>query len=278
MRTPGGAGDSDAQRWRSVTAVFVALLLLAGTWTALRGGFAGPGRGLRVVGLDPGGVVLAVLAVAAAVWFWGWQFGLALMVTVALHEYGHVAAFRVCGHDDARFRLIPLLGGYAISNRAPRGPLEAFFIALMGPAICLAPMGLAFALSDLLAIRSPGLANDLYLLALVMGALNFFNLLPLWPLDGGRMLQLLGRSLAPGSERILSYAMLAGAVALALALRSVVLAIFVVMSWRGLFAAEAQVTAQKPMSPGAALTALGAYAFTSLACAFGGWPLIQRFL
>lgn len=259
-------------------AVAFALMLIAGTAVALRGGFVGPGRGLKVVGMDRGGLILAGVAVAAAVWLWGWQYGLALMVTVALHEYGHVAAFRVCGHDDARFRLIPLLGGYAISRHAPRGPEPAFFIALMGPAICLAPMALSFALSQMLIGPYPSLATDLYLLGLVLGALNLFNLLPLWPLDGGRMAQLLVRSLAPkAATRLLSYAMLAAAVALALSLRSVVLAIFVVLTWRGLFAAEAQVTAQPPMPPRTALTALGAYTATTLACAFGGWPLIQRF-
>ena len=257
--------------------LLLALMLMVGTCVALRGGFVGPGRGLRVVGMDPAGVVLAIIAVAAAVWFWGWQYGLALMVTVALHEYGHVAAFRVCGHDDARFRLIPLLGGYAISSRAPHGPEAAFFIALMGPAICLAPMGLCFVLADLLIGPFPALATDLYLLGLVMGALNLFNLLPLWPLDGGRMAQLLVRSLLPGAARLLSYAMLATAVALALYLRSVVLAVFVLMTWRGLFQAQAQVTAQRPMPPRVALVALGAYAATLLACAAGGWPLIQRF-
>lgn len=258
-------------------ALALALLLLAATAVALRGGFVGPGRGLKVVGMDRGGLLLAMIAVAAAVWLWGWQYGLALMLTVALHEYGHVAAFRVCGHDDARFRLIPLLGGYAISDREPRGPQAAFFIALMGPAICLAPMALCFALASLLIGPFPSLATDLYLLGLVMGALNLFNLLPLWPLDGGRMAQLLVRSLAPKAGPLLSYAMLAAAVALALALRSVVLAIFVLLTWRGLFAAQAQVAAAPPMPPRVALTALAAYAATLLACGFGGWPLIRQF-
>lgn len=257
--------------------LLLALMLNIATGVALRGGFVGPGRGLKVVGMDGGGLVLAGVAVVAAVWFWGWQIGLALMVTVALHEYGHVAAYRVCGRDDARFRLIPLLGGYAISSRAPRTPETAFFIALMGPAICVAPMALAFALANLLIDTLPSLATDLYVLGLVMGALNLFNLLPLWPLDGGRMAQLLVRSLAPSALRLLSVAMLAAAVALALYLRSAVLAIFVLLTWRGLFAAQAQVAAQRPMPPGAALTALGAHAATLIACALGGWPLIQRF-
>jgi Zn-dependent protease len=260
-----------------VIALLLTLMLGAATLQVLRGGLVGPGSGLKVVGMDGGGLMLAVLAVAAAVWLWGWQYGVALVLTVAIHEFGHVAAFRVCGHDDARFRLIPLLGGYAISSRNPRGPEEAFFIALMGPAICLAPMAMAFALADLLAGASPALANDLYLFGLVMGALNFFNLLPLWPLDGGRITLLLIRSLAPGTERLISWAMLASAAALALALRSAVLAIFILLTWRGLMLAQAQIAAQPPMPPRAALTALGAYAATTLACAMGGWPLISRF-
>ena len=189
-------------------ALSLALCLTWGTWLALRGGFSVPGgRGLRVIGYDPNAIGLGALAVIAAVYFYGWLYGLALCLAVAVHEYGHVLAYRICGHDDARFRLIPILGGVAISGRLPASQDKAFFIALLGPAFCLAPMGLAFALSDLLLSTSYEAAEALFVFALVLGAFNFFNLLPFWPLDGGRMLQILCQTFAPAFTHQLSIAM-----------------------------------------------------------------------
>ena len=178
--------------------LFVALGLSLGTWTILRGGFAVAGmRGFQVVGFDPNAVGMGAVAIAVAIYFYGWAFGIALILAVALHEFGHVVAYRVCGHADARFRLIPILGGVAISNQLPASQDRAFFIALMGPAICLAPMTLAFALSDLIYPSAPVLSNFLYAFAMVLGSFNFFNLLPFWPLDGGRMVQILAQTFMP---------------------------------------------------------------------------------
>jgi len=89
------------------------LALCAGLAFALRGGLRSYRR-TRVIGLDPGGLVMSGIAVAVAMYLFGPLFGLALTLVVVLHEFGHVAAFRAIGHADARFRLIPLLGGVAI--------------------------------------------------------------------------------------------------------------------------------------------------------------------
>ncbi|MEO5621410.1 MAG: metalloprotease, partial [Cypionkella sp.] len=105
--------------------------LAALTWAILRGGWTSP-QGLYLAGFDRNGLLLGVLAVTAACYFWGVLYGLALILAVVIHEFGHVAAFRVCGHADARFRLIPLMGGVAISNTIPSSSDKAFFITLMG--------------------------------------------------------------------------------------------------------------------------------------------------
>lgn len=258
--------------------LLAALALMAAALYTLRGGLIGPGRGLRVVGFDTNAIGLGVLAVGFAVWFFGWQYGAALIITVVLHEFGHVVAFRICGHSDARFRLIPLLGGMAISNKLPASHEDDLFISLMGPAICLAPMVLAFALSDLVVEQSWGLANFLYILGLVMGSLNFFNLLPFWPLDGGKITRVLTFTYFPQFTRGVSIAMSATAAALCVLSGSFILLIFVLMGWQGLVQSEQLITKQQPMSKTRGLWATVAYLSTLLAFGVGGLPLLSGFL
>jgi Zn-dependent protease len=61
-------------------------------------------------------------------------FALAAILTsvVALHELGHMAAFRLTGHRKARMIFIPLLGGIAIGGRPYDSRFEVAFVALMG--------------------------------------------------------------------------------------------------------------------------------------------------
>ena len=259
-------------------AFLAALLLLAVALYTLRGGLVGPGRGVRVVGFDTNALGLGAVAVAAAVWFFGWQFGAALIITVVIHEFGHVVAFRICGHADARFRLIPLLGGVAISDKLPASHDEDLFVSLMAPAICLAPMVLCFVLSDLLAEQAWGLANFLYILGLVMGSLNFFNLLPFWPLDGGKITRALTFTYIPWATRAVSIAMSATAAALCVLSGSFILLIFILMGWQGLMQSEQRIKMQRPMSRRRGLWAAAAYLSTLLAFGVAGSPLVNSFL
>ena len=259
--------------------LLAALALTAGTWMILRGGFVVPGaRGFQLAGFDPNGAGLGALAIIVAVYFYGWVFGLALVLAVIMHEYGHVVAYRVCGHSDARFRLIPILGGVAISNRLPASQSVAFFIAIMGPAICLAPMALAFALSDLLMGQAVGLASFLFAFGMVLASFNFFNLLPFWPLDGGRIVQILCQTYIPWATRQVSIAMTLIGAALALLTGSYILLFFILMSWGGLMQAEQILGIQTPMTKRHGLIALAAYATTAAAFFKGGSFLLQGLL
>ena len=246
------------------------------TWRILRGGFAVAGaRGFQVIGFDPNAVGLGALAIGVAIYFYGWAFGVAIILAVALHEFGHVVAYRVCGHADARFRLIPILGGVAISNRLPASQDRAFFIALMGPAICLAPMALAFALSDLAYPTAPVLAGFLYAFAVVLGAFNFFNLLPFWPLDGGRIVQLLAQTFIPWATRQVSIAMTGLGAVLAFASQSYIILFFILISWGALMQSEQILGLQRPMTRGQGLIALAAYGCTAAAFFLGGAQMLR---
>lgn len=259
-----------------MTFMLVALVISGGGFYALRGAFAGVG-GLHLTGFDRDAMGMGLLAILAAGYFWGPLYGLALILVVALHEFGHVAAFRICGHTDARFRLVPLIGGIAISNRLPSSQDKAFFIALMGPAIWIGPMLLMLGLSDLIYDRAPGVGDFLWVVGQVAGALNFFNLLPLYPLDGARCIRYVFFSFWPNQITNLTYAMSGAMLVVALMMHSILMVVFCLISARQMLQSTDLVRIQHPMSKGRALLCLGAYLATAGAFYLGGESLIAGF-
>lgn len=261
--------------------IVLSLCLMSGTWLTLKGGWTDP-RGFRIAGFDINALGLGGLAVIAAWYFWGPLYGMALIVAVIIHEFGHVAAFRVCGHTDARFRLVPLMGGVAISNTVPSSGDKSFFITLLGPAICLGPMVLCYAISSEIFVTATNpiafkVANFLYVLGMVLGSLNFFNLLPLWPLDGGKLTQRLVYTFAPSFTHNASIAMAVFAAALCLITRQYFLLFFVMTSWQGLVQSETLLGMQTKMPRRTAWIALLSYLATAAAFFMGGQTMLAGF-
>lgn len=253
--------------------VAAAAALVGLTLYALRGGLRGV-RGTTIVGMDPQSLGMGALAVVAAGWWWGPLFGGALIVAVVIHEFGHVAAYRVMGHSDARFRLVPLFGGVAISDQMPASQGRDFFIILLGPAISVAPMVLAYALAYWTWDLSEGLSDFLYVLGMVMAALNFFNLLPFWPLDGGRMLRILAWRVHPTLARQLTFAM-SGALGIwGLLSQHVFLLIFALLGVSSALQADQLSRAQRKMSWREWGWGLAAYLATLAAHLAGAWGFI----
>jgi Zn-dependent protease len=266
--------------------IFAATILCLTTLYALRGGLVGERGFLTIAGFDANGAMLGIAAVGAAVWFYGPMFGAALILSVMVHEFGHVAAFRACGHRDARFRLIPLLGGVAISNQIPASQEKDFFITLMGPGICIAPMVLASVIIqydfvymhyNVMYPLSSTIIEFLSIFAVVTGALNFFNLLPFWPLDGGRCLSILCNTFWPGGTRQMMFAMSGALIALAIYSQSFILVAFAVLGAQGLFRAEQIARFQRPMAPTRATLAAAAYLTTLATFGVTGWPILSGF-
>jgi Zn-dependent protease len=257
--------------------LFAATILCLATLYALRGGLVGHHRFLAFAGFDINAFGLGVLAVGAAAWFFGPLYGAAVILSTMVHEFGHVAAFRVCGHSDARFRLIPLIGGVAISNQHPASQEKDFFITLLGPAICLGPMALAYAFSWEYAETYPYVVEFLWTFAMVTGAMNFFNLMPFFPLDGGRCISILCNSIWPAGAQFITLAMSAAAVALAIHTASISLGFFAVMGLQSLAYYQRLSQVQRPMEIPRALLAVAAYATTMAAFGIVGWPVIRWF-
>ncbi len=119
-------------------------------------------------------------------------FLVGVFASVVLHELGHARAARRYGIRTRRILLLPI-GGMAQLEHMPKSPRAEMFIALAGPAVSLAVAGI-FALGSAgLAGISAGAGSWL---AAFVGSLMWanlilalFNLVPAFPMDGGRALR-----------------------------------------------------------------------------------------
>ncbi|MCK5675798.1 MAG: M50 family metallopeptidase, partial [Verrucomicrobia bacterium] len=96
--------------------------------------------------------------------------------SVALHELGHSVVARAKGGYIHEIVLYPFGGAAKISN-IPKRPRDEILVALAGPAVSLL-LALLFRQFELLLF-----------LGYLNGMLFFFNILPVFPMDGGRVLR-----------------------------------------------------------------------------------------
>jgi Zn-dependent protease/CBS domain-containing protein len=121
---------------------------------------------------------------------------LAIFACVLAHEFGHVLTAKYFGIGTRDITLLPI-GGVAHIDRTPEKPSEELLIAVAGPAVnvviaavIIVAFGVSFSPEHLAAIME-GKFDLTTQLALVNVALVLFNLLPAFPMDGGRVLRAL---------------------------------------------------------------------------------------
>ena len=132
-------------------------------------------------------------------WVMGALTAIMLFVSVLLHELGHSAVARSYGIPVPRITLFLFGGVSQIGSEAPTA-LAEFLIAVIGPAVSFALAVLCYAVQPLVAGNGPLLGLVKYL-AYINMALAIFNLIPGYPLDGGRVLRAVVWSLTGNMRR-----------------------------------------------------------------------------
>lgn len=117
-----------------------------------------------------------------AIFFNSWKLSLLLMLTIAVHEYGHIFAAKLAGIKTKGF-YFSILGGFTQFDSDPKDAFSYGYIALCGPAIgslLAIPFGILWQISG----------NLLYAHAVCWVLfVNVFNLIPMFPLDGWLVLK-----------------------------------------------------------------------------------------
>ena len=123
-------------------------------------------------------------------------FVVLLFLCVLLHEFGHIFTARAFGVSTPDVILLPI-GGVARLERIPEKPSEEFLVAIAGPAVNVAIAlllvligGANLSVSHLAVLESASVSM-IDRLAAVNLFLAVFNLIPAFPMDGGRVLRAL---------------------------------------------------------------------------------------
>jgi Zn-dependent protease len=156
---------------------------------------------LLLLGLTKMSTLLSMLAFLGVYWsLYGWKFAAGIVLSIYIHEMGHVAALRRSGIPASAPLFIPGLGAFVRLHMNPPDARTDARIGLAGPV-----WGLGAAAAAYVAYLVTG--APIWAAITHVGAfLNLFNLIPIWQLDGGRGFHALTRT-----QRGVAAAFVAGA-------------------------------------------------------------------
>jgi Zn-dependent protease len=187
---PAGEAHGQGQGWTgaggAAGAGGIALLLWKFKFIAL---FLLTKAKFLLLGLTKASTFLSMFLSLGVYWAaFGWQLALGLVVSIYIHEMGHVAALMRYGVQASAPMFVPGLGAAIRLRQALHDPRQDARVGLAGPLWGLGASlvsGMVFAVTE----------QPIWAAIAQLGAwINLFNLLPLWNLDGGRAFRALTRS------------------------------------------------------------------------------------
>lgn len=219
-------------------------------------------------------IALSNLQHGAAAAAFGVVFVILVFGCVLLHEFGHVFAARAFGIRTPDVTLYPI-GGIARLERMPRRPSQELIVALAGPAVnvaiaavlsvVLVALGIGVSVTGLGGLSIGGVSSLLAGLVAVNIWLVLFNLIPAFPMDGGRVLRALlamrmpyARATRLAAKIGRALAVVAGVVGIFYSPMLVFIAIFIyfaagqeaaAVDWRERSAEPFQTDAARPIDP-----------------------------
>jgi len=121
----------------------------------------------------------------------GWAFAVGIVLLILIHESGHVVVARIMGMPVTLPVMIPFLGAFVSMKQQPRSVAQESIMAIGGPVLGSIAAGLCYL--GYLSMPDSSAGQLLRALAYFGFLINLFNLIPLTPLDGGRVTSLLSK-------------------------------------------------------------------------------------
>jgi len=133
--------------------------------------------------------ITALISVAIYAQIFGWVFAIGLVALLFVHEMGHAVVMKLKGIPVGGMIFIPLLGAAVFMNRMPRNAKDEAEVGIAGPVAG----ALASSVCLVLSLTNPESSAIWASLAYFGFFMNLFNLIPILPFDGGRVLAAIDR-------------------------------------------------------------------------------------
>ncbi len=143
---------------------------------------------LLLLGLTKASTFISMLLMVGVYWsLWGWKFAVGVVLSIYVHEMGHVVMLRRYGIKATAPMFIPGLGAFIRLKQYPASPHEDARVGLAGPVWGFGAVVASYLL--FLGTRAPIFAA----IAKFGAWINLFNLLPVWQLDGSHAFRALSK-------------------------------------------------------------------------------------
>jgi len=158
----------------ALTAIGALLLKLKGALFLLKFGFAG---------------FTALISIAVYALIFGWTFAIGIVALLFIHEMGHALVMRLKGIPVGGLIFIPLLGAAVTMRQMPANARDEAEVGIAGPIAGAIASSFCLYLAQL----QPHVHTIWAPLAYFGFFINLFNLVPIVPFDGGRVLAAIDR-------------------------------------------------------------------------------------